>query len=96
MLKSVIFKGPCNDSITFQIKGVLKAPIDPSLLTDQKWINFRYIDQLNVNGGGTLDGQGSATRRKCKNNANCEILFTVCSCFFFFLSTNFLKGNSEY
>ncbi|KAG5000259.1 hypothetical protein JHK87_021331 [Glycine soja] len=40
MLKSVIFKGPCNDSITFQIKGVLKAPIDPSLLTDQKWINF--------------------------------------------------------
>ncbi|KHN29178.1 Exopolygalacturonase, partial [Glycine soja] len=77
MLKSVIFKGPCNDSITFQIKGVLKAPIDPSLLTDQKWINFRYIDQLNVNGGGTLDGQGSATRRKCKNNANCEILFTT-------------------
>ncbi|KAG4958095.1 hypothetical protein JHK85_044475 [Glycine max] len=46
MLKSVIFKGPCNGSVTFQIKG-------------------------------TLDGQGSATRQKCKNNANCEILFTT-------------------
>ncbi|KAK7401547.1 hypothetical protein VNO78_13111 [Psophocarpus tetragonolobus] len=76
MLKSVAFKGPCNGSKTFQIKGVLKAPIDPSLLTDNTWIQFRYINQLNVNGGGILDGQGTSTRQKCKNNA-CEILFTT-------------------
>ncbi|KAL9321899.1 hypothetical protein ACSQ67_009952 [Phaseolus vulgaris] len=75
MLRSVIFNGPCNGAITFQINGVLKAPVDPALLADQKWINFRYVDKLTVNGGGTLDGQGTATRQKCLNNS-CQILFT--------------------
>ncbi|KAG2372239.1 Exopolygalacturonase protein [Vigna angularis] len=75
MLKSVIFNGPCNGSITFQINGVLKAPIDPSMLADQKWINFRYVDKLTINGGGTFDGQGTATRQKCQNDS-CQILFT--------------------
>ncbi|TKY69152.1 Exopolygalacturonase protein [Spatholobus suberectus] len=77
VLRTVIFKGPCKGWTTFQIKGVLKAPIDPSLLTDQTWINFRYTDQLIVTGGGTLDGQGSSTSKKCKNNPNCQILFTT-------------------
>ncbi|ESW21077.1 hypothetical protein PHAVU_005G039700 [Phaseolus vulgaris] len=45
MLRSVIFNGPCNGAITFQING------------------------------GTLDGQGTATRQKCLNNS-CQILFT--------------------
>ncbi|RDX98337.1 Exopolygalacturonase, partial [Mucuna pruriens] len=77
MLTSVIFNGPCKGWTTFQINGVLKAPSDPTLLTDQKWINFRYIDQLYVNGGGTLDGQGTSTRQICGNNTNCQILFTT-------------------
>ncbi|CAJ1958371.1 unnamed protein product [Sphenostylis stenocarpa] len=34
------------------------------MLSDQTWIHFRYVDQLTVNGGGTLDGQGTATRQK--------------------------------
>ncbi|XP_022635976.1 exopolygalacturonase-like [Vigna radiata var. radiata] len=76
MLKSVIFNGPCNGSITFEINGVLKAPIDPSMLADQKWINFRYVDKLTINGGGTFDGQGTATRQKCQNDS-CQILFTT-------------------
>lgn len=78
MLRSVTFNGPCKGSITFQISGVLKAPIDPALLSDQKWINFRYVDKLTVNGGGTLNGQGTATRQKCRNNS-CQILFVVLS-----------------
>ncbi|KAK7401546.1 hypothetical protein VNO78_13110 [Psophocarpus tetragonolobus] len=77
ILKSVGFKRPCNGSKTFHIKGILQAPIDPSLLTDQTWIDFRYIDQLRVNGGGTLNGQGTSTRQKCLNNPNCQVLFTT-------------------
>ncbi|TKY49521.1 Exopolygalacturonase protein [Spatholobus suberectus] len=77
VLRTVIFEGPCNGQTIFRIKGVLKAPINPFLLTDQTWINFRYIDQLTVTGGGTLDGQGSSTRKRCKNNPNCQILFTT-------------------
>jgi len=76
MSKSVIFNGPCKGSTTFQINGDLKAPIDPSMLVDQKWINFRYIDKLSVNGGGAFNGQGTATRKKCQNDS-CQILFTV-------------------
>ncbi|XP_027337385.1 exopolygalacturonase-like [Abrus precatorius] len=77
MLKSVVFKGPCKSWSVFRIEGVLRAPIDPSLFTDKKWLNFRYVDHLSVNGGGTLDGQGSATRQICKNNPKCQTLFTT-------------------
>lgn len=95
MLKSVIFKGPCNGSVTFQIKGVLKAPIDPSLLTDKKWINFRYIDQLNVNGGGRHTGW-SRICHSPKMQKQCELWNSFYGIFlvfpFFFLINQFIKG----
>ncbi|KAK7292667.1 hypothetical protein RJT34_15518 [Clitoria ternatea] len=76
-LKTVIFKGPCKGPMTFEIKGILKAPIDPSSLSDQQWINFMYVNQLSVIGGGTLNGQGAATRKLCNNHSNCQFLFTT-------------------
>ncbi|KAK7274456.1 hypothetical protein RIF29_15546 [Crotalaria pallida] len=59
MLKQVVFSGPCKGWTTFEIRGVLKAPTDPPTSSERTWINFRYVNQLNVNGGGTLDGQGA-------------------------------------
>lgn len=84
-LKCVIFNGFCDSSITFKVNGVLKAPIDPSMLVDQKWINFRYVDKLTINGGGTFDGQGTSTRQKCQNihvNFFLRYIFSFL-CFFF-------------
>ncbi|OIV89475.1 hypothetical protein TanjilG_20937 [Lupinus angustifolius] len=67
LLNPIVFTGPCRALITFELKGTLLAPINnPS--SDTTWINFRYLDRLTVNGGGTLDGHGaSAWGRKSGN-----------------------------
>ncbi|KAF1863452.1 hypothetical protein Lal_00030484 [Lupinus albus] len=57
MLNLIVFSGPCKGWTIFQLQGVLKAPINnPS--SENTWINFRYINNLILNGGGLLDGQG--------------------------------------
>ncbi|XP_061373564.1 exopolygalacturonase-like [Gastrolobium bilobum] len=61
MLNPVTFIGPCKGWTIFKIKGILIAPTDRSLYPNlDKWIDFRYINQLRVTGGGILDGQGSS------------------------------------
>ncbi|XP_040989008.1 exopolygalacturonase-like [Juglans microcarpa x Juglans regia] len=79
-VNSMMFEGPCKGQMAFVIRGILKAPTDPSkfLLTD-KWINFRYIDNLTVSGGGTLDGQGKVAwpYNDCKKNSHCRALPTT-------------------
>ncbi|XP_023531169.1 exopolygalacturonase-like [Cucurbita pepo subsp. pepo] len=78
-LKSVLFLGPCEGQMAFVIKGILKAPTDMSFLASDSWINFRYVDQLSVSGGGSLDGEGSVAwpRNECKKNPNCQSLPTT-------------------
>ncbi|KAH0655760.1 hypothetical protein KY285_030642 [Solanum tuberosum] len=62
MVNVVNFLGPCEKStLTFQIKGIIKAPIDPKSFCNSSWISFQYINDLKIKGGGTLDGQGSFT-----------------------------------
>ncbi|KAJ1403540.1 Pectin lyase fold/virulence factor [Sesbania bispinosa] len=79
MLKEVIFNGPCHGWTNFKIKGVLKAPPDPSSYTTDNWINFRYVNQLIVSGHGHLDGQGSSAwaHNDCHKNPNCHSLPTT-------------------
>lgn len=60
MVNVVTFSGPCEKStLTFQIKGIIKAPTSPKFFCDSSWISFQYINNLKIEGGGTLDGQGS-------------------------------------
>ncbi|CAN6688927.1 unnamed protein product [Malus baccata var. baccata] len=75
-LYPVIFSGPCNGPIAFLIKGTLRATTNPSTFSAHSWINFRYIDQLTVTGGGTLDGQGASAwhLNNCKTNPQCQAL----------------------
>ncbi|XP_054817760.1 exopolygalacturonase-like [Prosopis cineraria] len=72
-LNPVIFDGPCKGFMAFVIKGVLIAPAGP--FTD-KWINFRYVNNLAVFGGGKLVGQGATAwhHNDCSNNPNCRQL----------------------
>lgn len=80
MLNPVEFSGPCKAPIAFVIKGTVKAPTqDLSKGNSGKWINFRYIDQLSVSGGGILDGQGHSAwpYNDCSKNPNCPTLPVV-------------------
>ncbi|KAJ7961919.1 putative Pectin lyase-like superfamily protein [Quillaja saponaria] len=64
----------------FIIKGVLKAPTDPSLVyISDKWISFQRLENLVVSGGGTLDGQGTVawSLNDCSKNPNCRTLPTT-------------------
>ncbi|CAL0315084.1 unnamed protein product [Lupinus luteus] len=58
-INPIVFTGPCKGWKIFQLQGVLKAPIN-SPTSESTWINFRYIDNLILNGGGILDGQGAS------------------------------------
>ncbi|XP_059441901.1 exopolygalacturonase-like [Corylus avellana] len=79
MVSSGRFEGPCKGLMTVMIKGVLKAPTDPTKFSTENWINFRYVDRLTVSGGGTLDGQGQVAWRfnDCRDNPNCPALPTT-------------------
>ncbi|XP_059639022.1 polygalacturonase-like [Cornus florida] len=60
-LSSLNLNGPCNGPMEFLIKGVLKAPTEPSqFLNTNHWITFQYMENLTVTGGGTLDGKGAS------------------------------------
>lgn len=77
-LGPVGFFGPCKGITGFLIQGVVVAPDDPAQFTDQ-WIMFKYVDQLLVRGGGTLDGQGASAwpLNDCKTNPHCKQLPAV-------------------
>lgn len=65
MVGPVTFKRPCKSRLTLHIEGKLKAPVDVERLSSQDgWIVFQDIDGLQVSGGGTVDGQGSAAWAK--------------------------------
>ncbi|KAK8622568.1 hypothetical protein V6N13_117478 [Hibiscus sabdariffa] len=58
----------------FLVTGVLKAP---SGATDSfTWINFRYVNNLLMRGGGTLDGQGPSAwhLNNCDKSSTCKHL----------------------
>ncbi|XP_038688547.1 exopolygalacturonase-like [Tripterygium wilfordii] len=77
MVEPIIFSGQCNGSMTVVLKGVLKAPTNPSsFINMDHWITFRYVDWLTVTGGGTLDGQGASAwpYNNCNKNSNCPKL----------------------
>ncbi|XP_056694777.1 probable polygalacturonase At3g15720 [Spinacia oleracea] len=63
LLNSIKFKGPCKSpDIHFQIEGDIVAHNDISEwenCEDNTWIYFAYIDNLFVQGQGSIDGRGS-------------------------------------
>ncbi|KAK0600995.1 hypothetical protein LWI29_020339 [Acer saccharum] len=60
VLGPMVLKGPCKGPINFHLQGDLVAHIDEASNQVDHWIAFRYIDELTIDGGGSLDGQGSS------------------------------------
>lgn len=81
----VLISTLCNGWMTFEINGVLKSQPNSSSPTDN-WIHFKYVNQLSVSGGGTLDGQGALAWERnieCRNKPNCQTLQMVSYCMVF-------------
>nr|XP_034920192.1 polygalacturonase-like [Populus alba] len=76
-LKPITFQGPCKSNITLQVNGVIEASDD---LSDYKedgrhWLVFDSVQNLQVEGGGTIDGNGKIWwQNSCKVDKNlpCE------------------------
>ena len=71
-LNPISLSGQCNSAVEVQVEGTVEAPRDLSAFSGDKseWIGFKYIDQLLLGGGGTLDGSGAAAW-DCVRNNNC-------------------------
>ncbi|KAL5719981.1 hypothetical protein ACHQM5_012697 [Ranunculus cassubicifolius] len=70
-LKPIIFKGPCKSELTVQIYGTLQASDNrKDYKKDRRhWLLFEKIDNLTVEGGGTIDGKGEIWwNNSCKIN----------------------------
>ncbi|KAG2318346.1 hypothetical protein Bca52824_011559 [Brassica carinata] len=76
-LKSVKFSGPCKSSlIVFKIYGKIEAWKDPSAYEERRlWIVFEAVNNLRVEGGGRIDGNGNKWwPNSCKINPNLPCL----------------------
>ncbi|EPS62761.1 hypothetical protein M569_12028, partial [Genlisea aurea] len=72
LLKPVTFAGPCNSRVTVEIGGDIIASVNLSDYVgsgESYWLLFDGVDNLVVQGGGTIDGRGSIWWQKsCRYN----------------------------
>ncbi|XP_037497014.1 polygalacturonase [Jatropha curcas] len=70
-VKQVRFSGPCKSDITFQLYGTIEAWEDRSAYEkdDRHWLVFDEVEDLVVEGGGIIDGNGNIWwKNSCKVN----------------------------
>ncbi|KAH7570321.1 hypothetical protein ACOSQ2_018704 [Xanthoceras sorbifolium] len=62
LIKPITLQGPCMPHLVLQIDGTLLAPPKVSSWPKSglfQWLNFKWVQNLTVQGTGTVDGQGS-------------------------------------
>jgi len=69
------FSGPCKGSVTIQLDGNLLGTTDLKAYKTN-WIEIQHVDNLVINGKGTIDGQGKQVwdNNKCAQKYDCKIL----------------------
>ncbi|KAF8691405.1 hypothetical protein HU200_040542 [Digitaria exilis] len=67
--------GPCKSSIIIRLDGNLLGTGDLNAYK-KNWIEIQNVDNLSINGHGTIDGQGPLVWKKneCQKSYNCKIL----------------------
>ncbi|KAM6570409.1 hypothetical protein CsatB_018394 [Cannabis sativa] len=62
LVKPIVFRGPCKSKVTVQIDGTIEAPSHPSDYNghESNWLMFENINDLVVQGGGTINGNGNS------------------------------------
>ncbi|KAM7271679.1 hypothetical protein ACFE04_030893 [Oxalis oulophora] len=76
LLHEVKLEGPCKAPITIILAGTLISHEDADNFPSGVWITINYVNELTINGGGTLDGMGSISWKKsaCNKAATCPRL----------------------
>ncbi|MFS8029206.1 putative endo-polygalacturonase [Helianthus anomalus] len=61
LIKPVTLQGPCMAHVVFQIDGTLLAPSKIGSWSKSnlyQWINFKWVQNITIQGSGAIDGQG--------------------------------------
>ncbi|CAO2044937.1 unnamed protein product [Urochloa humidicola] len=72
---AIELKGPCKSSIIIRLDGNLLGTGDLSAYK-KNWIEVQNVDNFQINGHGTIDGQGPLVWKsnECQKSYNCKIL----------------------
>ncbi|PKI35676.1 hypothetical protein CRG98_043947 [Punica granatum] len=91
-LKPITFSGPCQSGFKVKIYGKIRASKDPSDYERDttQWLVFENLDDLRVEGGGSINGNGKNWWSKsCKVDTSqpCKTAPTVRSFYFLYMYT---------
>ncbi|XP_057982120.1 polygalacturonase-like isoform X2 [Malania oleifera] len=81
LLKPIRFSGPCKSHLTLQIYGTIEASTNTSDYEkdERYWLVFQSVENLVVEGGGTLYGNGMIWwQNSCKFNKALALTFYKC------------------
>lgn len=72
-VRPINFTSHCRSKITLLVRGTIIAPSDPHVwngLNSRRWLYFDRLNNLEVKGGGTINGMGQKWwAQSCKRNA---------------------------
>ncbi|KAM7262825.1 hypothetical protein ACFE04_000508 [Oxalis oulophora] len=80
-VKPILFQGPCKSDLTIKIYGTIKASNRHSDYQQdpRHWIHFENVNNLIVEGGGVINGNGKKWWLKsCKIDKSLAVTFTQC------------------
>ncbi|KAK2975713.1 hypothetical protein RJ640_010772 [Escallonia rubra] len=81
LVKPIRFTGPCKSALTMQIYGTIEASDDRSDYNGDRrhWLWFDSVQNLVVQGGGVIDGNGKIWwQNSCKVNKALALTFYKC------------------
>ncbi|KAM6565108.1 hypothetical protein CsatB_025106 [Cannabis sativa] len=83
LLKPIVFQGPCKSNVTIQIEGTIEASTDRSDYAgahERNWLMFQNVNNLIVEGGGTINGNGHLWwDLSCTTNKTPGLSFVSCN-----------------
>ncbi|GER37897.1 pectin lyase-like superfamily protein [Striga asiatica] len=80
-IKQINFTGPCQSSISMEIRGTIKAFPEMHKFPQRRlWIKFENVTNLEIFGGGTIDGDGVLWwANSCKIKKSQAVTFENCT-----------------
>ncbi|GFP87771.1 polygalacturonase [Phtheirospermum japonicum] len=79
-VKHINFTGPCRSSIAMEIQGTIRSFPQMYDIPRRLWIKFEDVRNIDVIGGGTIDGNGEVWwKNSCKIKKTKALTFNNCT-----------------